>query len=166
MFFLLLVVLLVAAAVHIARLETRTPERAGELLLVWVLIGYCGLPMLAVSALALLRPDAVASMLGFPAGNPFQTFLGWAYLGMSAAATLALRYRGPYLIGPAIAWSAFFAGATFIHLGEAQGGGGPGHVHALLIFGSHGLVTVVLLGGLAASGLLASRRRPPARQER
>jgi len=161
MFFLLLVGLLVAAAVHIGHLEPRTRERAGEVLLLWVLIGYCGLPMVGVSALTLLRPGSVASMLGFPEGNPFQTFLAWAYLGMSIAATLALRYRDSYLIGPAIVWSVFFAGGTFIHLGEAQGGG-LGHVHALVIFGSHGLVTAVLVGGLAASGLLATRGSRPA----
>lgn len=155
MFFLLLMGLLIAATVHIVRLEPRTRERAGEVLLLWVLVGYCGLPMLGVSALVLSRPETVASTLGFPAGNPFQTFLGWSYLGMSIIATLALRFRGTYLIAPAVAWSVFFAGATFIHLGEAHGAGGITHAHALVIFGSHGLVTVVLLGGLAASRLLA-----------
>lgn len=159
MFFLLLAGLLIAAAAHIARLEPRTRERAGEILLLWVLIGYCGLPMLGVSALTLLRPETVSSMLGLPAGNPFQTFLGWSYLGMSIVATLSIRYRGGYLIGPAIAWSVFFAGATFIHFGEVHGGRLT-HLGALVIFGSHGLVTVVLLTGLVASRLL-SRARPP-----
>lgn len=157
MFSILLVGLLIAAAVHIARIRPRTRERAGEILLLWVLIGYCGLPMLAVSAFTLLRPESVAGMLGFPAGNPFQTFLGWSYLGMSVIATLALRYRGTYLIGPAIVWSVFFAGATFIHLGEGSGGGGVSHTEVLAILGSHALVTLVLLGGLAASGLAGRR---------
>lgn len=155
MFFLLLAALLIAATVHVARLESRTRERAGEILLLWVLIGYCGLPMIGVSAFALLRPESVASMLGFPAGNPFQTFFGWSYLGMSLIATLSFRYRGPYLIGPAIAWSVFFAGATLTHLGEARASGDLTFGYALVIFGSHGLVTIVLLAGLAASGRLA-----------
>lgn len=154
MFFALLTVLLIAAAIHIARTRPRTLERTGEIVLLWVLIGYCGLPMLGVGALTLLRPESVASMLGFPAGNPFQTFLGWSYLGMAVTATLALRYRGVYLIGPAILWSVFFAGATFIHLGEGHGGGGASHGETLVILGSHALVTVLLLGALAASGLM------------
>lgn len=161
MFFALLAVLLIAAAVHIARTRPRTRERAGEIVLLWVLIGYCGVPMLAVGAFTLLRPESVASMLGFPAGNPFQAFLGWSYLGMAMTATLALRYRGVYLIGPAILWSVFFAGATFIHLGEGRGGGGLSHSATLVILGSHALVTVLLLGGLVASGLLPRRTGTP-----
>lgn len=128
-------------------------ERAGELILLYVLVGYCGIPMVGVSVAALVQPERAAEILGFPAGNPFQHFAMVAYLGMSLQAVLALRYRGRYLIGPALCWSVFFLGATVIHLADFASRGHLDHEHALAIFVTHGLVSVVLMGGLALSGL-------------
>jgi len=156
-FVLLLVGLLAAAAIHVVLARPVARERGAEIVLLWVLIGYCGVPGVAISLFDLIRPDALAHRFGFPPGGASQVFLGWAYLAMSVLSVLAIRYRGAYLIGPAVAWSIFFAGATFVHLGEGHRTGSLTHPYALIIFASHGLVTVVLAGALLASGLLRAR---------
>lgn len=158
MFVLLLIVLLIGAAVHVARLEERTPERIGEIALVWLLVGYCGVPLLAVSAGSLLWPDRAAEILGFPAGNPFQDFVGVALVGMSAIAILALWIRGRYLVGPALVWIVWWTGATWVHV-KAAGGLGGIHLHELLhVFLAHGLVAVLLAAALIASGVARRAR--------
>ena len=152
MFLIVLIFVLVGATAQLLRSGPRTAERAGRLLLLWVLIGYCGVPMLLVSAATLARPHLVADVLGLPADNPFQTFLGWAYLGMSLIATLAVRFRGRYLIGPSIVWSVFFTGATATHLQE----GTLTHGGVAGLFATHGLISILLVGGLLMSGVLLS----------
>lgn len=152
MFVLLLIALVIAAAVHAARLEEKTPERVGEIALVWLLVGYCGIPLLAVAVGNLAQPDRAAEILGFPAGNPFQDFLGIALVGMSAIAILATWLRGPYLVGPALAWIVWWTGATWVHL-KTAGGLGTIHPHDLLhVFLGHGLVALLLAGALIAMG--------------
>ena len=152
MFLIILVVVLVGAAAHVALAGgERTRERAGELVLLWTLVGYCGIPMLVVGVMVLVRPEATMEAFGFPPGNPISIFFGWAYLAMALTATLSLGYRGPYLVAPAMIWATFFLGATFVHLGEGPGGNTHGDV--LIILPSHGLVSAILVVALAASGM-------------
>jgi hypothetical protein len=167
-FLLILLAVLAAAALHVSRTGGRSRARIGEIGLLYMLVGYCGVPMLLASLYNLARPEHVAEILGFPAGNPFQQFLGSAYVGMSVLALLALRYRGGYLVAPAAIWAMFFAGATLIHLndlgaaihgghGHGHGGGGGGVLLALWIFATHGLISVLLLGFLWMSGAWRQR---------
>lgn len=158
MFLHLLIALSIAAAVHAALLKERTRERVGEVALLWLLVGYCGIPMLAVSVASLLRPDRVAEMLGLPAGGPFQDFVSVALLGLAVAAILAGLYRGSALVVAAAAWAVYWAGATWIHV-EEYGGLGAIDAHAFLhAFTSHGLVAVLLVAALVASGRLRLTR--------
>lgn len=157
MFFYLLLALLAAVAVHAARTGDRNPERIGRLALLYILVGYCGLPMLAVSLATLIWPDRVAEVLGFQAGNPSQAFLGVAFLAMSVLSILALRYRRSFLIAPAVCWAVFFAGATVIHLRDFAVRGVLTHGGALHIFASHGLISLLLVAALLLSGLPRER---------
>lgn len=157
MFTLLLVVLVVAAVVHLVRSPHPSRERGGRLLLLYLLVGYCGVPMVVVAGAVLLAPARAAEVLGFPPDNPFQAFLGWAYLGMALTASLGLLYRDRFLVGPAIGWAVFFTGATVIHLRDYAARGALTHGGLLEIVLAHGLVSVLLVGGLVTSGLL---RRP------
>ena len=99
-----------------------------------------------------MSPDQAAAMFGFPAGSPFQTFFGFAYLGMSLLSILALWYRGSYLLGPALMWYVFFAGATSIHLKDLGGKGTLTHGSMIEVFLTHGLISVLVAGALLASG--------------
>lgn len=151
-FHLILLLVLVGAAVHVLRLPDRRPSNVGETVVVWVLVGYCGIPMIGFMLFGLVHPSEVAGMVGFEPGSPFQIFTTWALLGMGAAATLAVRYRGAYLVGPSLAWAIFFVGATMIHLHQYDAAGHLDASLGLLVFATHGLISLLLLGGLAASG--------------
>jgi len=153
-FLYLLLALVVAWSIHVARMKDRTLRRAGEVGLLYILVGYCGIPLLAVSIWSLAWPDRAAAILGFPAGNPFQDFMGYALLGMSVLAVLVLRYRGTFLIGPAICWAVFFAGATAVHFNDFGEKGVLTHGSMLHVFASHGLISLLLAAALIASGLL------------
>lgn len=152
-FHLILLLVLAAATVHVLRLPSRSPARVGETVVVWVLAGYCGLPMMAFMSFGLLHPAEIARLTGFEPGSPFQAFITWALLGMSVTAVLAVRYRGTYLVGPSVAWAVFFAGATLVHL-RSYGAAGPLDTSlVLVVFVTHGLISLLLVGGLAASGV-------------
>jgi len=151
MFHLALFIVLAGAAVQVLRTTDRTTEKAGEAVLRWVLVGYCGVPMIGFMIFGLLRPDRMAQVTGFAAGSPFQTFTTWALLGMGVAAAFAARQRGVYLIGPALAWAVFFVGATSIHLRQYTAAGSLTHGAMLTIFATHGLISVVLVGALLMS---------------
>ncbi len=156
MFVALLVLLLVAAAVHTAASGRRSRQAVAQLFLLYVLVGYCGVAMIGVAAFGLASPDRFAAWLGWPAGNPFQQFGSFALLGMGVASILSLWLRGPYLVGPAVAWAVFFAGATVGHLADL-GQRGVSHGTALHVFATHTAITLLLvallaLGGAASSG--------------
>lgn len=154
MFLALLALVLLGGAAHAVRSGDRSPRSLGRIFLLWLLVGYCGIPMVGVSAGVLLAPERAADILGFPPGNPFQVFLGFAYLGMSVGAALTLRYRGRAMIAPAVGWAIFFAGATYVHLHDPGAHGTLTHAGMLHIFLTHGLIAVLLAGALIASGLL------------
>lgn len=156
MFVALLALVLLAWAMHLWRTPRPIRQRGGELLLRYVLAGYCGVPMLVVAAGLLVHPHEMAHLLGFEPDHPFALFLGWAYLGMAVAATLALRFGGRYLMGPAVTWAVFFAGATWVHVHQAGGTPGLGHGGLLTIFAAHGLISLLLVGGIWSSGLWSS----------
>ena len=157
MFFILLLLLLAAAALHAARSRERSPANTARLVLLYVLVGYCGIPMLPLSLFSLQSPVQAAAFFGFHPGGAFQTFFSVAYLGMSVLSILALWYRGSYVVGPALMWAIFFAGATFIHMKELGGAvtlhtNAHGHGDFVQVFATHGLISVLLLGSLLVSG--------------
>ena len=160
-FHLLIAAVLVAAAIHIARMKERTTQRAGEVALLYLLVGYCGFPTLAFAVTSLAHPEQVAATLGFPAGNPFQEFASVALLAMAILSVLTLRYRGSFLIGPAILWAVFFAGATIIHSSDHMARGALTHGSMLMIFATHGLISVLLAVALIASGVWKERPVSP-----
>ena len=157
MFILILILLAAAAAIHARFLPERTPNAVGELSLLYLLVGYCGFPTLIASVAALIWPDRAADMVGFPQGNPFQGFATYAFLAMSLMSILTLRYRGTALVGPAVCWAVLFAGATFVHIQASHAGGSMGHGGVLVIFATHGLISVLLLVALLASGLVKKK---------
>ena len=126
MFFYLLLASAALATVHILLSAEKTLARAGEIVLLYFLVGYCGVATLLVSLYSLIQPNDVAAILGYPAGNPFQNFTSYALIGMSVPSVLALWYRGTFLVAPALSWATFFAGATFVHMHD-HGGGAHSH---------------------------------------
>lgn len=144
-FVYLLVILLAGAAAHIARLPDRSVQRSAEIAMLYLLVGYCGIPMLAVSLWALLSPDHAARAFGVSASGPLLEFFAYAYLGMSVLSLLALRYRGTFLVAPVVVWAVYLGGATVVHLKASEASG-------FEIYASHGLVGLLLVGTLVFSG--------------
>ncbi len=144
-----LLLLLAGAAVHIAKLPHRSPARGAEVLMRYLLVGYCGVPMLAVSLWALLSPDVVARMFGVGAPGPLLGFFGYAYLGMSLVAILTLWYGGAFLVAATVIWAVYLGGATVVHLTQF---GHPSAGNAVEIVASHGLIAVLLVTALIVSG--------------
>lgn len=145
----LVLLLLAGAAVHIAKLPDRTPARGAVVLLRYLLVGYCGVPMLAVSLWALLSPAVVARMFGVGVAGPLLGFFANAYLGMSLVAILVIWYGGVYLVAATLVWAVYLGGATVVHLTQF---GHPSVGGAVEIFASHGLIAVLLVTGLIVSG--------------
>ena len=156
-FFFLLVLLLLAAAVHASLKKERTVAHVARLVLMYVLVGYCGVPMLGVSLWALMSPDGAAAFFGFGPAGSLLAFFGYAFLGMSLLSLLALRYRGSFLIAPAVCWAIYWGGATTVHLTADGQRAMHSHGGALEVFASHGLIAVILVIALLASGLLRER---------
>ncbi|MDH3222621.1 MAG: hypothetical protein OEO23_02815 [Gemmatimonadota bacterium] len=158
MLFLVLLGAVTGALVH-ARRGPGGPSlaRTGELIVRYTLVAYCGLPMLMISIGILAAPERMAEMLPVGPPGPIVAFFGWAYLGMSLAALLALWYSGSFLLAAALPWAVYFAGATVVHIHAP----GAGHGGALLIFATHGLVSLVLVAGLAMGRPWAPPVPPP-----
>ena len=160
MFFAILVLSLLAGAIHASRQNPRTRERTAELMLVYTLVGYCGVPMLAVSFGILIVPERVAEMLPVGPPTPVVAFFGWAYLGMSIISTMTIWYRGAFMAAAAICWAVYFGGATIVHM-HGGGGHGAGHLGVLTTFATHGFLSVILLAGLFYSGALSRTAGAP-----
>lgn len=148
MFLVLLAMLVVAAFLHARFRGPPTTARVAELVVVYVLVGYCGLPQLALGLSLLFSADLVAHLSRVTDPGELLPWIAWLYAGSGLIAALAYRLRGDYLLAPVLLWSIFFAGATWAHFHtESVHGRTPGLHGALWIVASHGLVSVVLLGG-------------------
>lgn len=145
MFIALLLALLAAAVLHGWKTGPRTKSRFAELIIVYLLVGYCGVVMLGVGVFILVAGERAAAMLGTPPGNLFQQFFGFAYVGMALIATLSIWLRGTYLLAPVLCWSIYFLGATYIHVVDYAAAGYLNVGTFLLIFATHALVPVLLL---------------------
>ena len=145
MFFLFLLGLLVAGFVHGKVFLSYKGPKLAELILVYLLAGYCGITMVAVTVAGIVSPSFAASMVGTEPGNPFQDFFLVAYMGMSIMALLCIWVRGTYLIANVICWGIYWLGATYIHMIDFHQAGNLSFNLGLAVFGAHGFVTVLLV---------------------
>ena len=149
MFILLLFVLLGAGYIHGRMAGSRHDSRHYELMLVYLLAGYCGVIMVGVSLWAIFDPSAGASMLNTEPGNPFQDFFMVAYLGMSVMAVLSIWIRGSYLIANVVCWSIYWFGATYLHLVDYAEAGRLSFNLTIRILGAHTIIPLLLIVYLA-----------------
>ncbi len=145
MWFLLMAVMFVVAALVHGALAKATTEKRIELVLVYLLAGYHGIVMLAVAVYALVAGEQAAAHLGTPAGNLFQQFFGFAYMGMAVASILCIWLRGAYLVAPVVCWCVFFFGATYVHMADYHARGALLHSHVHIVL-AHAVVPALMLG--------------------
>lgn len=161
MFPLAALLLTVLGLVH-GRIVGGDRVRVLELGLVYLLAGYHGVVMLAVALFTLLGGPRAAAMAGAEPGSPFQQFAGFAFLGLSIAAILAVRLRDSYPVGPVVAWTVYFLGATGVHWREAAAAGDLDATWALRIVTSHALPALAMLALLLAWRRASSVSKVPA----
>ena len=155
-----LLAVLGVASLHALITKTRTSQRWIELLLVYLLVGYCGLFVFGVSIFGLVDGEQLAKTFGFSTGGPFLQFLCFSFLGMATIAIFSIWFRGQYLIAPTVCWSIFWLGATYVHLANAFTAKGYITFHfVLFVFFSHGIVALLLLGLLLASYIATIRHK-------
>ena len=138
-------ILLGVGLVHGLKIRKRTNTALAELLLVYVLVGYCGLYMFSAGILDLVASFRQETIFPFPAGGPVQQFFDFALLGMATIAILSAWSRGRSLMAPVLGWSIFWFGATYIHLTELYATGSFTVGIFLGIFLSHTIVALVML---------------------
>ena len=88
-------------------------------MLLYLLLFSPGLGGLIGFAGHVFDPDAIARMIGWPAGSPFQFEVGvadgaWGLLGI-----LCIWLRGRFWLATGLGWSAFLLGAGYGHLRDA-----------------------------------------------
>jgi len=147
MFQVILAALMVAGAVHAQVRRGPSKGRTAEMMLVYVLSGYCGVMMFVIGLVAVLNPDWVATnMAQVPPGNPVMIWARFLFLGLAIVAIMTIWLRGVFLIAPVIVWSIYWAGATYAHLAaDRQNGYSLTPRLFFETFVGHGLVALILL---------------------
>ncbi|MDP3066385.1 MAG: hypothetical protein Q8N08_06560 [Methanobacteriaceae archaeon] len=60
--------------------------------------------------------NTIAAIIGWPAGNPFQSEVGIANLSYGILGLLCWKFRDNFWIATAIAITVFYWGAAYVHL--------------------------------------------------
>jgi hypothetical protein len=159
----LIVLLLIAAVVHARMRYPAIPGAMAEMLLVYVLVGYCGVQQIVMGTAILLTGGRVLLHFGFQAGSqPTFVWDSFLLLGGGITSMLAIWKRDSYLLAPVLMWSVFFAGATYAHIHLNRANGSPPTWESTAgIFATHGLISVLLISFYLASQAYRARRTTP-----
>lgn len=157
MWFALLIVSLVAAAVHVRVRPAASRAASAEVYLVYLLAGYCGFAQI-VRAFAILAKGApLMAHVRFTPGDPAVLWLAFFSLGCGAIGALSIWKRGEFLLAPVVTWSIFWTGTTYAHLRmDAWHGITNAWSGVAWAFATHGLIAVLLVVFYTLSV-----RRPP-----
>lgn len=110
------------------------------------------------------RGEAVAALIGWPPGNPFQLEVAMANLSFGVLGLLCIWFRGDFWLAAGIGYSVFLSGAMVVHLRESmmQGNAQSYNIGLPIVFADV-VVPVVLLGLLVAHRLIAKEAENPRR---
>ncbi|WP_247003183.1 DUF6790 family protein [Halosolutus gelatinilyticus] len=92
------------------------------------------------------KADEIATLIGWPTGNPFQTEIAFANLAFGALGLLCIPFRGGFWIATAIGISIFLLGAASVHIREIRTRGNLNPANAGGILLTDILTPIVLLG--------------------
>jgi hypothetical protein len=158
----LIVVLLIAAVVHARLRYPATPGAMAEMLLIYVLVGYCGVQEIVMGAAILLTGGRVLLHFGFQPGQPTFVWDSFLLFGGGITSILAIWKRDSYLLAPVLMWSVFFAGATYAHVQLNMANGFPPTWESTVgIFATHGLISILLISFYWASQKYRALRTAP-----
>ena len=162
MWFALLVLSLIAAAIHIRARPTGSRAASAEVALVYLLAGYCGFAQIVRAFAILLKGAPLMAHVQFTPGDPAVMWLAFFSLGSGVIGALSIWKRGDFLLAPVVAWAIFWTGTTFAHLRMDEWHGITNSwLGVAWAFATHGLIAVLLV----VFYTLAVRRPPVASRQ-
>lgn len=146
MWFALLVVSLVAAGIHLNSRPARPKAASAELVLIYLLAGYCGFAQIIRSIAVLVRGQPLMGHVQFTPGDPAVMWLGFFGLGCGVIGAMSIWRRGNFLLAPVIVWAVFWTGTTFAHIRLGDWNQVTETWPWMLwTFATHGLIAVLLV---------------------
>jgi hypothetical protein len=146
MWFALLILSLVAAGIHLNSRPARPKAASAELVLVYLLAGYCGFAQIARSIAVLVLGQPLMGHVQFTPGDPAVMWLGFFGLGCGLIGALTIWRRGSFLLAPVLVWSIFWTGTTLAHIRlDGWNDVVESWPSMLWIFATHGLIAVLLV---------------------
>jgi hypothetical protein len=152
MWFALLVLSMLAAAVHLRARRTTSRAAPAEIFLVYLLAGYCGFAQILRAVAILVKGAPFMAHVKFTPGDPAVLWLAFFSLGCGVIGAMSIWKRGDFLLGPVVAWSIFFVGVTFAHLRMDEWHGlSNSWLGVVWAFATHTLIAVLLVVFYVAS---------------
>lgn len=146
MWFALLVISLIAAAVHVRVRPAKSKAASAEVFLIYLLAGYCGFAQIVRAFAILVKGAPLMAHVQFTPGDPAVMWLAFFSLGCGVIGALSIWKRGDYLLAPVVAWAIFWTGTTFAHLRMDEWHGITNSWLGILwAFATHGLIAVLLV---------------------
>jgi Family of unknown function (DUF6790) len=119
-FGLYLFVIVAGALIHLyAGGKPRTPERAIEVALLYLLVIGAGAAGIVAFVSHAFEADSIARSIGWPPGSPFQFEVAVADLSYGVLGLMCIRVRGPFWLATGVASSVFLLGCNYGHLYQA-----------------------------------------------
>lgn len=147
MWFALLVISLVAASIHLNSRPARPRAASAELVLVYLLAGYCGFAQILRSIAVLVRGQPLMGHVQFTPGDPAVMWLGFFGLGCGLIGALSIWKRGSFLLAPVLVWAIFWTGTTLAHMRlDDWNNVVESWPEILWTFATHGLIAILLIG--------------------
>ena len=116
-FLIFIVLALIVAAIHLFRERHHlTGGRIAEILLLWLLVIAVGLGSILAFFGHTVFAASTAESIGWPAGNPFQTEVAVANLGVGITGVLCYWIRGNFWLAAVIPFAVFQLGAAAVHI--------------------------------------------------
>ena len=117
LFLLCFLLALVIGAVHLFRgKQPRTKRRVAETFLLWLLVVNVGIASVLTFIGDAFFADKMATSLGWPAGNPFQSLVAVANLSVGVLGILCYWMRGNFWVATVIGFSVWWPGAAVVHI--------------------------------------------------
>jgi hypothetical protein len=117
LFLLCFVLALVIGAVHLyLDKQPRTRARVAETFLLWLLVMNVGVASVLTFMGDAFFADKMATSLGWPAGNPFQSLVAVANLSVGVLGILCYWMRGTFWVATVIAFPVWWLGAGAVHI--------------------------------------------------
>jgi len=137
MTYIFILITVIAAILNLFLSKTpKTINRVFEVFLVWFIFIMVGISGIWAFIGHVFMSNFTASIIGWPAGNPFQLEVGVANLSFGVLGLLCIKIRDNFLLATVIASSIFLLGAGYIHITNIMQTGNlsPGNAGFALYF--------------------------------